>query len=138
LLKLHPGLWPEAFEAVARTAEALGIDYSGHVSVAVGLDRVLESKQGTIDHLDGYAQEMVPEDHALSGADPGLFGVSLIAGMDEDLIPALARRTAAAGVANVPTQSLVENWATGDVDAIMNRDAMRWIPADTAARWRER
>src|SRR5699024_7671755 len=95
-------------------------------------------KQGTIDHLDGYAQEMVPEDHALSGADPGLFGVSLIAGMDEDLIPALARRTAAAGVANVPTQSLGENWATGDVDAIMNRDAMRWIPADTAARWRER
>ncbi len=137
-LKLHPGLWPEAFDAIARTAERLGIGYSGHVSVAVGLERVLASQQGTIDHLDGYAQEMVPQDHALYGTDPGLFGVNLVAGMDEDLIPPLARRTAAAGVANVPTQSLVENWATGDVDAIMNRDAMRWIPADTAARWRER
>ncbi|HSH27226.1 MAG TPA: hypothetical protein VK972_05605, partial [Wenzhouxiangella sp.] len=79
-LKLHPGLWPEAFDAIAGTADALGIGYSGHVSVAVGLDRVLESSQGTIDHLDGYAQEMVPEGHELHGADPGLFGVSLIAG----------------------------------------------------------
>lgn len=137
LLKLHPGLWPQSFDAIARTADALGIDYSGHVSVAVGLERVFESDQGTIDHLDGYAQLMVPEDHELHGTDPGLFGVSLIEGMDEDSIPALARRTAESGVANVPTQSLVENWATGDVEALMQRDAMRWIPEDTAARWRE-
>ena len=137
LLKLHPGLWPEAFDAVARTADTLGIDYSGHISVAVGLDRVLDSNQGTIDHLDGYAQKLVPEDHELYGTDPGLFGVNLIDGMSEDRLGDLARRTAEAGVANVPTQSLVENWATGDVDAILQRDAMRWIPADTAARWRE-
>ena len=37
----------------------------------------------------------------------------------------------------MPTQSLVENWATGDIDALMQRDAMRWIDADTARRWRE-
>lgn len=137
LLKLHPGLWPQVFDELTRTADRLGIDYSGHVSVAVGLDRVLASDQGTIDHLDGYAQLLVPEDHELHGTDPGLFGVNLIDGMDEDLIPDLARRTADAGIANVPTQSLVENWATGDVDALMQREAMRWIPADTAARWRE-
>lgn len=138
LLKLHPGLWPQVFEELARTADALGIAYSGHVSVAVGLDRVLDSNQGTIDHLDGYARLMVPEDHELHGTDPGLFGVNLIDGMNEELIPELARRTAEAGIGNVPTQSLVENWATGDVDALMQRDAMRWIPADMAARWRER
>ncbi|WP_181918273.1 MULTISPECIES: amidohydrolase family protein [unclassified Wenzhouxiangella] len=138
LLKLHPGLWPEVFDVIAQTADRLGIDYSGHVSVAVGVDRVLESDQGTIDHLDGYAQKMVPEDHELHGTDPGLFGVNLIEGMNAERIPELARRTAEAGVANVPTQSLVENWATGDVEALMQRDAMRWIPADMAARWRER
>lgn len=137
LLKLHPGLWPQAFDAIAQTADALGIDYSGHVSVAVGVDRVLGSRQGSIDHLDGYAQLMVPDDHELHGTDPGLFGVNLIAGMASERIPELARRTAEAGVANVPTQSLVENWATGDVDALMQREAMRWIPADTAERWRE-
>lgn len=138
LLKLHPGLWPEAFEAIAEAANSLGIDYSGHVSVAVGLDRVFKTKQGTIDHLDGYAQLMVPDGHELHGTDPGLFGVNLIEGMDDSRMPELARRTAEAGVANVPTQSLVENWATGDIDALMSREAMRWIPAETAERWRER
>ncbi len=138
LLKLHPGLWPEAFRAIADTADALGIDYSGHISVAVGLDRVLDSNQGTIDHLDGYGQKLVPEDHDLYGTDPGLFAVNLVEGMDESLIPELARGTAEAGIANVPTQSLIENWAVGDIEALMNRDAMRWIPTQTAEQWRAR
>lgn len=138
LLKLHPGLWPQAFESIAASADALGMDYSGHVSVAVGLDRVFASSQGTIDHLDGYAQMLVPEDHALHGTDPGLFGIKLTAGMDAARIDELARRTVAAGVANVPTQSLLENWAGGDIEALMARDAMRWIPAETARQWRDR
>ena len=137
LLKLHPGLWPEAFQAIAQTAEALGIDYSGHISVAVGLDRVLASSQGSIDHLDGYGQELVPPDHALYGTDPGLFAVNLTEAMDPARIPELARRTAEAGIANVPTQSLIENWAVGDVDELMARPAMRWIPEATRAQWRE-
>ena len=138
LLKLHPGLWPAAFHAIAETADALGIDYSGHVSTAVGLDRTLASNQGSIDHLDGYGQKLVPEDHPLFGTEPGLFAVNLVDGMDESLIAELARRTAEAGIANVPTQSLIENWAVGDIDALMNREQMRWIPPETAQQWRER
>ncbi len=136
LLKLHPGLWPEAFHAIAETAEALGIDYSGHISTAVGLDRTLASRQGSIDHLDGYGQKLVPEDHPLYGTDPGLFAVNLVEGMDKALIPELARRTAEAGIANVPTQSLLENWASGDVEALFEREAMRWVPAQTREQWR--
>ena len=136
-LKLHPGLSAPAFDAMSLAADALGIDYSGHVSVAVGLDRVFASRQATIDHLDGYARLMVPEGHTLHGTDPGLFGVNLIKGMAPGLIPELARRTAEAGIANVPTQSLIENWMTGDIEALMQRDAMRWIPPETAARWRD-
>lgn len=136
-LKLHPGLSSQAFDALSLAADELGIDYSGHVSLAVGLNRVFASGQGTIDHLDGYARLMVPEGNALHGADPGLFGVNLIKGMAPGLIPDLARRTAEAGIANVPTQSLIENWMTGDIEALMQRDAMRWIPPETAARWRD-
>jgi imidazolonepropionase-like amidohydrolase len=135
LLKLHPGLWPDAFDAISETAGMLGIDYSGHVSIAVGLDRVLSSSQGTIDHLDGYGQQLVPADHALHGTDPGLFAINLVDGMDADQIPELARQTAAAGIANVPTQSLIENWATGDLETLMDRPAMRWIPVATQERW---
>ncbi|MGY6553770.1 MAG: amidohydrolase family protein [Wenzhouxiangella sp.] len=137
LLKLHPGLWPEAFRAIAQTAEALGIDYSGHISVAVGLDRVLASRQGSIDHLDGYGEALVPDDHPLHGTNPGLFAINLVPGMDRALIPDLARRTVETGIANVPTQSLLENWATGDIDALMARPAMRWMPVATREQWQQ-
>lgn len=137
LLKLHPGLWPEAFRAIAETAEALGIDYSGHVSVAVGLDRVLASRQGSIDHLDGYGEALVPRDHPLHGTTPGLFAINLVAGMDPAGIPELVRRTVEAGIANVPTQSLLENWAVANIDALMARPAMRWMPEATRQQWQE-
>ena len=137
-LKLHPGLWPEAFAAIVETADALGIDYAGHVSVAVGLQRALDAGQATIDHLDAYAQELVPEDHELHGAEPGFFGVNLAAAMDPDRISHWAERTAAAGVWNVPTQTLIENLATGDLDALINRPAMAWVPRETREQWAAR
>ncbi len=137
LLKLHPGLWPEVYDQIVATAGAVGIDYSGHISVAVGLERVLASRQGTIDHLDAYAQALVPESHDLYGTDPGFFGINLVDGMDASRIEELARRTAAAGIANVPTQTLMENIFIGDIDALMARPAMRYIDASTRARWQE-
>lgn len=137
LLKLHPGLWPEVFDHIAETARSVGIDYSGHISVAVGLDRVLESGQGTIDHLDAYAQALVPESHALYGTDPGFFGINLVDGLDESMIAVLARRTAETGIANVPTQTLLENIYIGDVDMLMDRPSMRYVDKGTKTRWLE-
>jgi len=121
------------------TALTLALALSAHADslVFTGV-RVLASRQGTIDHLDGYAQLMVPETHERYGADPGLFGARLIDGMDGERIPELARRTAQASIVNVPTQSLVENWATGSLDELMARDAMRWVAASRRAQWRER
>ncbi len=137
LLKLHPGLWPDVYDRIVQTARSVGIDYSGHVSVAVGLDRVLASSQGTIDHLDAYAQALIPESHALYGTDPGFFGINLVDGLDESMMAELARRTAEAGIANVPTQTLLENIYIGDVDALINRPAMRYIDKNTRTRWLE-
>lgn len=135
LLKLHPGLWPDVYDRIAETAQSVGIDYSGHISVAVGLDRVLDSSQGTIEHLDAYAQAMVPESHELYGTEPGFFGINLVDGIDASLIEELARRTSAANIANVPTQTLLENIYIGDVDALLDRPAMRYVDAETKANW---
>lgn len=134
-LKLHPGLWPQAFAAIVETANGLGIDYAGHVSVAVGVERALEARQITIDHLDGYAQVLVPEAHELYGTDPGLFGINLTSALSDELVPVWARRTAAAGVWNVPTQALLDNWLGVPVDTLMARPAMRYIPEQVRAQW---
>jgi len=81
-LKLHPGLEPAEFEAIAVAAREAGIPIAGHVSFAVGLEAALRARQATIDHLDGYAQEMVPDDSELAGEAPEWFGLNLARDMD--------------------------------------------------------
>jgi len=136
-LKLHPGLEPDEFDAIARTAHELGIPFAGHVSFAVGLDAALRAQQATIDHLDGYAQEMLPPGSESSGTPPAWFGLNIAAGMDPGTAPALAAATARAGVWNVPTQSLFETTA-GDmpVAELEERRGMEYVSADLLANWR--
>lgn len=136
-LKLHPGLLPGAFTVISETADGLGIDFAGHVSVAVGVERAIEARQATIDHLDGYAQALVPEEHELYGTDPGFFGIDLADALDEERIAEWARRTAEAGVWNVPTQALFEHlFGETPIDELMARPGMRYIPAGMREQWR--
>ncbi|MDT8439333.1 MAG: amidohydrolase family protein [Wenzhouxiangellaceae bacterium] len=137
-LKLHPGLMPDTFAAIDRAADALGMVHAGHVSLAVGLEHALSARQATIDHLDGYAMVLVPADHPARSREPGLFGFNLGDALDFEAIPHWTVRTAEAGVWNVPTQTLVENLAVGDAEALQQRPAMRYVDAVTAANWAAR
>lgn len=135
-LKLHPGLEAAEFQAIAETANELGIPFAGHVSFAVGLDAALASGQATIDHLDGYAERLVPRDSPLHGVAPEWFGLNLAAGFDTARIPALARATALAGVWNVPTQSLFETTAGPlSVAELLARPGMQYIGPELRERW---
>lgn len=136
LLKLHPGLLPDTFAALTRAADGLAMPYAGHVSAAVGLDRALAARQSTIDHLDGYAQALVPDGHPARRAEPGFFGMALADALDADRITELARATRSAGTWNVPTQTLIENIAVGDLDALTKRPAMRYVATATIDQWR--
>ncbi|MGK7296768.1 MAG: amidohydrolase family protein [Candidatus Wenzhouxiangella sp. M2_3B_020] len=137
-LKLHPGLLPDTFAAIDAAADGLGIGFAGHVSAGVGIERALAAGQATIDHLDGYAQALVPGDHPARRREPGFFGINLADAMDPARVDDWAARTAKAGVANVPTQTLIENLAVGDVDTLSARPAMRWVPEQTRAAWVDR
>ena len=48
LLKIHPGVPRDAFDALAKTANTQGIRFAGHVPADVGLHRALEAKY--LDH----------------------------------------------------------------------------------------
>jgi imidazolonepropionase-like amidohydrolase len=105
-LKIHPGVPRTAFDALAAAADKAAIRFAGHVPADVGLQRALAAKYWSIDHLDGYVE-------ALAGPrapESQNFGVNLMSGIDESRIPALARQTEAAGVWNVPTETLLEHW----------------------------
>lgn len=56
LLKIHPGLTLEEYDAMAEAANEVGITFGGHVPEEVGVIHAIESGQITIDHVDGYVR----------------------------------------------------------------------------------
>lgn len=131
-LKIHPGIPLNAFNALAAAADKASIRFAGHVPAEVGLQRALEARFWSIDHLDGYVE-------ALAG--PGApasqnFGVNLAARVDESRIAALAAQTKAANVWNVPTQILLENWyGPESADTMQRWPEMQYVQPAEAAQW---
>lgn len=68
LLKIHPGIKPEVYAALARTAREVGIEFSGHIPADVGLVACIEQGQRTVDHLDGYIEHLQAKDGPIDPA----------------------------------------------------------------------
>lgn len=134
-IKIHPGLTRETFDALAAAADAAGIRFAGHVPAAVGVPRALEAGYWSIDHLDGYMEPLVA-DGAARPTSGGWFGANLAPLADEDQLARIARATAAAGVWNVPTQTLMESYAAApDPEAFRGRPELRYLPRQTREQW---
>lgn len=137
-LKLHPGLDRERFDAIVAAADETGMPFAGHVSVAVGLDRALEAGYASIDHLDRYIRPLV-DSETIESVDAGFFDYRLAPHADPDGIPALAERTREAGVWNVPTDSLMQNYLLTPVEGVREaRPEFRYLPESMVAQWIER
>ncbi|HVG70510.1 MAG TPA: amidohydrolase family protein [Vicinamibacterales bacterium] len=131
-LKIHPGIPLTAFNALAAAADKAAIRFAGHVPAEVGLQRAAQAKFWTIDHLDGYVEALAgPRAPASQN-----FGVNLMAHVEEARIASLAKETTAAGVWNVPTQILLENWYGPDSpEAMLRRPEMQYVRPAESAQW---
>jgi imidazolonepropionase-like amidohydrolase len=135
-LKIHPGLTLGEFNAVAETANELGIPFAGHVPEDVGVKHALTTGMATIDHLDGYMQALVLPHDDPSGGFGGFFGLFLADQVDAEKIAGIAAATAAAGVWNVPTQTLFEHVTSAESpDEMRIRPEMKYMPPATVDRW---
>jgi imidazolonepropionase-like amidohydrolase len=134
-LKVHPGIKREVFDEMVRTANEVGISFSGHVPADVGIRHAIASKYASIDHLDGYVEGIAPEERRNEG---GFFGVLLHDELDESLIEELVSTTKEAGIAIVPTQTLMTRWlAPGSAEAMVNEPEMKYIPGSLRYTWRQ-
>lgn len=135
-LKIHPGLTLDEFDAIANTANELGMPFAGHVPEEVGVRHALDMGIATIDHLDGYMQALLLPNDDPSGGFGGFFGVFLANQAEAAKIAPIAAATHEAGVWNVPTQSLFEN-VTSSVDPASMSDwpEMKYMPRGTVAQW---
>ncbi len=132
-LKMHPGIPLNAFTALAAAADKASIRFAGHVPQEVGLQRALQAKYWTIDHLDGYMEALAAGPRTPASQN---FGVNLMAQVDESRIPRLASETATAGVWNVPTQILLENWYGADsAESMQKRPEMQYVRASELSQW---
>jgi imidazolonepropionase-like amidohydrolase len=135
-IKVHPGLSSDEFNAMAKTANDIGMPYAGHVPVAVGVRGALQYKMTTIDHLDGYFATLLSPGSLGSGGYGGFFGVMLANELDADRIPEIVEATKAAGTWNVPTQVLVEQLIDETpLIELKRRPEMRYVDAETVGSW---
>jgi imidazolonepropionase-like amidohydrolase len=137
-LKIHPGLAREVFDAMAETANRLGIPFAGHVPEDVGIERALAAGIATIDHLDGYMESLLRPHDDPSGGLSGFFGVFIADQADETKIAGIVAATVEAGAWNVPTDSLFRHATSSesDPDDMVDWPEMKYMPADTVDRWR--
>ena len=135
-IKIHPGITRAQYDAGARAAAEAGLRLAGHVPEEVGISHALASNQASIDHLDGYAQYLVPPGVDISNRDPGYYGVNLLDLIDEDRIVQAARETRDAGVWVVPTQILFEQRISPTpARELAAREDMVYMPPAMVERW---
>ena len=138
LLKLHPGLTRATYDSAVKVAREVGITFGGHVSQQVGIDRTLEVRQSTVDHLDGYIEGAVAdslEARIMSPTAQVSFS-EWMSGVTDDKIRELARRTKDAGVWNVPTMFLWESlFGSFAPESAAQRPEMKYAPKQWVTGW---
>ena len=137
LIKLHPGLSREIFDAIAEEAERAGVEFSGHISFDVGLERAIEAGQATIEHLDRYMEYIA--DVPVDRTDPNIifFGYDLTPYADRSRISNAVALTTEAGVWNVPTNTLLINVFSPEytTDEMLGWPGMEYIAESTREGW---
>ncbi|HEX5888442.1 MAG TPA: amidohydrolase family protein, partial [Pyrinomonadaceae bacterium] len=130
LLKVHEGLTPETYAAIAATAKRVGIPMAGHVTATIGLKRALEAQQASIEHLDGYLQAMVADNSPVQPTPSQVVLGPVLEHIDENKIPALAAATSKAGVWNDPTITLFKLVVSDTTpEELLKWPEMQYIPA---------
>lgn len=135
-LKLHPGLTPETFGAIAQTANKEGIPIVGHVSFDVGIKRAIEAGYSSIDHLDGFVEGLVPNIEKIGEEGNGLFGIYSSPMADTTRIPEIIQGLSEKDIWMVPTQSLAERWMSPDgIEPFANAPEMKYMKKETRDNW---
>lgn len=135
-LKLHPGLTPETFGAIASTANEVGIPFVGHVSFDVGIQRAIDAGYSSIDHMDGFVEALVPNIEKIGEEGNGLFGIYSSPMADTTRIPQIIQGLKEHNIWMVPTQALAERWMSPiEGSVFLNAPEMKYMKQETLDNW---
>ncbi len=135
-LKIHPGIQLPVFDQIVETAHEVGIPFSGHVPVDVGIRHALKSQYASIDHVDGYLEGLVPQSLKVNPEENGFFGYDFTNMADTTMIGELMDMTKGNRVWIVPTQSLFERWfAPIPAKDLMSIEEIQYMPGSILRNW---
>jgi imidazolonepropionase-like amidohydrolase len=138
-VKVYNLLPAPAFEAVVRTARAVGLPVYGHVPRSVGLSGALAARIRSVEHLGGYMEALQTENSPFKDSPFSPSTARMADDVDLTKLPALARATREAGVWNCPTLVLLP---TGTLDEASVRQrlqlpVMRYVAPARKQVWEE-
>ena len=106
-IKVYNGLSAESYHQLVSSARDHGLPVVGHVPYSVGLRGVIEARQGSIEHLDGFLEALQPEPASVTDATTMR---QLLDGADMRRLPALVDSIRDNNIWNCPTLVLFENF----------------------------
>lgn len=135
-IKVYNRLEPDVYETIVETAAEVGLEVVGHVPNKVGLARVLECRQRTIEHLQGYVFASATRDFDPSKVEGTFFTIEFAAAQyfDEKRLDALVTETLRAGTWNCPTLVVFQQ-TTSDPAVERERPAARYVAPSTLTWW---
>jgi len=136
-LKIQEGLRRDVYDAIVAAAGEAGIRFAGHVPNDVGVERAIEARQVSIDHLDGYLEALEPGDSPIRNAEAMARAAQLYGHLDERKIAGLAKATRQAGVWVAPTMALWESFFSDESgEALRARmPELKYLPKSMVDGW---
>jgi imidazolonepropionase-like amidohydrolase len=117
-VKVYSRLSPEAYKAIVATARTIDLPVYGHVPNRVGVEGVLDARQDSIEHVDGYLDAL-----------------------DRDQSPGkasnLVRETVQAGAWNCVTLVFYQGAVpANEASILLDRPSMRFVPPAMLTLWK--
>lgn len=135
-IKVYHTLNQETYQAIIKTAKQNNLVVAGHVPRSIGLRSALAAGQKSIEHLEGYADEIEADDSPIRSQRSWLkrfFSFKT----DNRKIRDIVEATHQANVWNVPT--LIEKQRSAlpadTVQSLLKRPEMNYLPPETAGIW---
>ena len=124
LIKIHPGLSLDEYDAMAQTAHEVGMRFAGHVPAEVGLMHALDQGQETFDHVDGYVEYL----RTVNAEE-----------IDEEALAHAIARTKEEGAWIVPTMALWEYlFGYVDIEILSSYPELKYMPPSVVESWSRR
>jgi imidazolonepropionase-like amidohydrolase len=137
IIKIHGEFTQEGFQRLFAVARREGIRVIGHAPRSLGAEAMIEQRMHAVAHMEEYLYSYFQYGPRRERPPLTEEGQQKFLNERGEMIPELAKRTAEAGtwvVANLTAYKTI-GWQAADIDAVLARPEVRYVPQDIASNW---